>query len=206
MSKRNQAASVFNFTLILDGFESLTEGIEDAIYLGGCDDAVLGVRNRVPYLEFDRESDSLPDAVMSAIEDVHETDVARVIRVEPDDAVSASEIARRTGRTRQSIQQLALGTRGPGDFPSPVAGLRTHSPAWSWADVADWMNSTLPDAGITPDDVASARFLALLNHMLSWPSWGDVRTANRIWRCIRPGREDDPGCRSRTWLRGMRGA
>jgi hypothetical protein len=58
-----------------------------------------------------------------------------------DDLVSASEIAERSGRTRQSVAQLIAGlrqkTREP--FPSPInPGAR--NPLYRWADVSVWLN------------------------------------------------------------------
>jgi len=47
-----------------------------------------------------------------------------VVRVEPDDLVSAAEIARRVGRSRESIRQLGGGLRGPGGFPAPLARIK----------------------------------------------------------------------------------
>ena len=52
---------------------------------------------RVPYVDFDRDSDSFEEAVLTAIRDVERAGL-QVLRVEPDDFVSASEIARRTER------------------------------------------------------------------------------------------------------------
>ncbi|MFQ5845167.1 MAG: GTPase RsgA, partial [Planctomycetota bacterium] len=71
-------------------------------------------------------------------------------RVEPDDLVTASEIARRARRSRQSIQQLVEGTRGPGGFPPPVSSLTKRSPIWRWAEVAQWFRSTAPDSKKRP--------------------------------------------------------
>ncbi|MDX6299926.1 MAG: hypothetical protein QOF53_1140, partial [Nocardioidaceae bacterium] len=42
-----------------------------------------------------------------------------VLHVDPDELVWASEIAERTGRTRQSVDQLIKAQRGPGGFPIP---------------------------------------------------------------------------------------
>jgi hypothetical protein len=46
----------------------------------------------------------------------------RVVRVAAErDWLTAAELADRIGRSRQSIDQLARGERGPGGFPAPVA-------------------------------------------------------------------------------------
>ena len=129
----------FPFTLVLSGFTKLSSDVEDALYGGRCDDALLSVRAGVPYLDFDREASSFQDAVLSAVRDVEQAlPRARVLRVEPDDFVTASEIGRRVNRTRESIRQLASGARGPGGFPAPASSLVQKSPLWRWAEVVDW--------------------------------------------------------------------
>lgn len=73
----------FSFTLILSGFDEITSAIEDAIYEAGCSDAMLGIHAGSPYLAFDREAESLEEAIRSAIKNVeqagHGIEVVRVI-------------------------------------------------------------------------------------------------------------------------------
>jgi len=57
--------------------------------------------------------------------------------MDPDELVWASEIASRTGRSRQSIDMLIRGRRGPGDFPAP-ASHATRNPLWRWSEVDAW--------------------------------------------------------------------
>ncbi|MEN8150563.1 MAG: DNA-binding protein [Planctomycetota bacterium] len=121
--------------------------------------------NGVPFIDFDRTAPSLAKAVLSAIHDVARSGTgARVVRIEPGDLVNASEIARRLGRTRESVRLLIRGTRGPGGFPPPVADLRTRSPVWSWAAVAHWVvaNGISQNVGLE-----QARFIAAANTALS---------------------------------------
>src|SRR5437660_5119090 len=101
------------FTLILHGFSELTDDVEDRLFEAGCDDALLGVLDGTPFLDFTREASSLKDAILSAIRDVAKAGF-EVVRIEPDDLVSAAEIARRAGRSRESIRQLRTAERGPG--------------------------------------------------------------------------------------------
>jgi hypothetical protein len=63
-------ADCYSFTILLAGFDEITTSLEDAIYEAGCGDAALGMRAGVPYLAFDREADSLEEAIRSAIKDV----------------------------------------------------------------------------------------------------------------------------------------
>ncbi len=60
-----------------------------------------------------------------------------VVHVDPDELVWASEIAARTGRSRQSIDQLVKGQRGPGGFPPPTSHA-TRNPLWRWSEVERW--------------------------------------------------------------------
>lgn len=76
----------YDFTLILSGIPELTNEVCDALFEAGCDDAVLGQREGVVFLDFGREADSAQAAVQSAITAVESAGIgARVVRVESDD-------------------------------------------------------------------------------------------------------------------------
>ncbi len=156
-----------NFTLVLAGVrEPLSDELEHSVFEAGCDDAILGIRNGVAFLEFDRQAATLPEAILAAIQDVETVEGIDVLRVEPDDLVTASEIARRTGRSRESIRLLAAGMRGPGGFPPPVHNLRGQSPLWRWAEVAEWTCTHLTGTRVQPQEWESAAFIAVLNSAL----------------------------------------
>lgn len=53
------------------------------------------------------------------------------------DLVNATEISRRTGRTRQAIHQYADGNRGPGSFPAHLCVLGDVR-VWDWGSVNEW--------------------------------------------------------------------
>jgi hypothetical protein len=61
---------VFDFTVILDGDNRLTDAMSDAFYEAGCDDAIVRSGEYTVYLDFHREAVSLAMAVGSAIRDV----------------------------------------------------------------------------------------------------------------------------------------
>jgi hypothetical protein len=126
------------FTLVLTGVSEVTDALEESLFESGCDDALLGYRDGIVYLDFDREATSFREAVLSALADVARAGF-EVARVEPDEFVTAADIAQRSGRSRENIRQLLLGTRGPGGFPAPVACLKGRSPLWRWAEVAEWL-------------------------------------------------------------------
>jgi hypothetical protein len=103
------------FELTIRG--ELTDDRLNALFEAGCDDATLSTKDSVTFAAFDRETPSLLDAVLSAIEAVESVEGFEVVHVDPDELVWASEIASRTGRSRQSVDQLVKGQRGPGGFP-----------------------------------------------------------------------------------------
>lgn len=129
---------VYTFTLLLVNEHELTTDLEDALFEAGCDDGMLFSKNQVVYIEFDRDADSLEEAVVSAINDV-ESAGFQVARVEPSDLVTSAEISRRANRSRQSVAQIIKGKRGKGGFPIPVAGVTSKTSVWSWAEVSNWL-------------------------------------------------------------------
>ncbi len=153
------------FTLVLRGSRTLEANLEDALFEAGCDDALLGVRNGVLYLDFDREGSSLEEAVLSAVKDVLRSAAGlQISHVEPDDLVSASEIARRLGKSREYVRLLIQGERGRGDFPTPRSGVTGHSCIWSWFAVARW----LAEGGDPEGDsrLHAARAIRIINQTL----------------------------------------
>lgn len=149
------------FTLIIDG-----ELDHDALYEAGCDDATFGEVDGVRYGDFHRDAGSLTDAVLSAIDDVESVEGLRVRRIEPEDLVTASEIAKRLGRTRESVRLLIAGRRGAGNFPAAVSHLRSRSPLWRWSEVAAWAKR------LTPQQEHEARLIATINAALELRNQG----------------------------------
>jgi len=145
-----------NFTLILNG--DVDAHLEE-LFEAGCDDATFGEVEGVAYAEFDREAKTFAEALASAVRDIHSVGGIRVVRIEPDDLVTASEIAERLGRTRESIRLLASGRRGGGTFPVPASHLRARGRLWRWADVLGW-------AGASDNDREAAQLVAAVNAAL----------------------------------------
>lgn len=159
----------WTFRLRLGGIE-LTDDELDALFEAGCDDATFSVeRDGSVTGRFDREAESQEDAVLSAIADVDAADVgARVLRVDADDDwLTASEIAERVGRSRESVRLLIRGQRGPGDFPSPVARATAVNPLWSWAEIEEWFERYEPGKA-RPGPRLSPDFLAEVNDLLDF--------------------------------------
>jgi len=160
--------SEWSFRLILAGIELSDEQL-DVFYEAGCDDATFArERDGSVVAYFDRKADTAEVAVLAAITDIENKNVgARVIRVTTDDDwLTASEIARRVGRTRQNIGQLVRGVRGTGDFPKPVARQGSTNPLWSWTEVEEWFERYEPDAVPAHGPRLSSDFLAEVNDRL----------------------------------------
>lgn len=149
----------YTFTLIIDGDRDSALNL-DALFEAGCDDATFGEVDGVSYAEFAREAPSLNVAVLSAIRAAESVSDTRVLRVEPDDLVTAAEIAQRLGRSRESVRLLIAGDRGGGEFPAPVSHLRTRNRLWRWTDIARWAQT------LSPDQDHDARLLATINAAL----------------------------------------
>ncbi|MFO1257123.1 MAG: hypothetical protein U1E78_01680 [Gammaproteobacteria bacterium] len=158
---------IHEFTLVLDGVDETTQGLEDTLFEAGCDDALINFRNGTVYLDFEREQDSLENAVLSAIRAVEGCGLgAKVIRILPDDLVSISDIAKRLDKDRQLVSLWVKGERRQKGlaFPPPVLKLSEKSPMWRWYSVVKWLN----DQNIIQDNeiVERAKFVENINAVL----------------------------------------
>ncbi len=155
---------MYQFTLVLKNVNENTSHLEDSFFEAGCSDALIHSKNGAIYLEFDRESFSLEEAVISAINDVQSSSVgAKVVSVAPENFVTESEIARRLNRPRQTISLWIKGQRR-NSFPHPVMRLAKKSSLWKWNEVVDWLyeNKLIEDDEL----VESALFFANINAAL----------------------------------------
>lgn len=126
------------FIIYFEGPEMDDEAL-DRFFEAGCDDATFGVRNGRHFADFDREAESLGDAVASAVEDLTASDPAvRITGFQPADPVSQSAIAERAGLSREAIRLIAAGERGAGDFPMPLH-FSGRAPLYSWAESHRWL-------------------------------------------------------------------
>jgi hypothetical protein len=158
----------WTFRLTLRGIELSDEQL-DTLYEAGCDDGSFSAEPDGTILGFfDREAPTEQDAVISAIVDIEHAGIgAQVLRVQADDDwLTASEIATRVGRSRQSVALLARGERGPGDFPAPVVRRLSSNPLWSWSEVEAWFERYEPEAVPAHLPRLSPDFLAEVNDRL----------------------------------------
>jgi len=147
-----------------DGDDILT-----ALFEAGVDDALVQADGERMLIEFEREADTFPGAVRSAIQQIESVEGCRVARIGQDDLVSLAEIGRRIGKTRESIRLLAAGDRGPGNFPLNAQHI-TSQQLWSWAEVSAWL---FKNGRLNGQVVAESQFLRALNAAL------EARTATR---------------------------
>ena len=167
----------YSFTLLTVGPDP-TQHIE-ALFEAGLHDVTAGMRDGTGFLGVDREAASLSSAVISAIRSC-ESAVAgiRVVRVEPEEFVTASAIAERTGRTRESIRLLFEGARGPGAFPGPIAWLNDRTKLWDWGEVATWFAERMGEDVSTHSELHT---IGAMNALLRLRNSGVPRRQINLW-------------------------
>lgn len=129
--------SCHEFTIVATGLSLDSDEWEEAFYEAGCDDATVALQRGAFILCFDREAETFKEALKSACADVKSAG-ASILRIEPDPLVSSSDIADRTGITRQAVSLYTTGGRGE-NFPVPVACASSQRPLWNWVEVANWL-------------------------------------------------------------------
>ena len=77
--------SKYEFTLVLAQPDELTEDLAEALFAAGCDDGSPASCNGIVSIDFHRESDSLENAIWSAIAQVNQAGCVAA-RVELDAA------------------------------------------------------------------------------------------------------------------------
>ena len=114
--------------------------------------------DQLAYAGFARESDTLEQALLSAIANVEQVANVRAIAVADESWLTAEEIAERAGRSLDRIMALTCGDDGPGDFPPPLAWAEGSEAQWEWLKVRDWFADRL---GEQLNDPNAAVFTAL---------------------------------------------
>ncbi len=133
----------FVFKIFCRDVDMEDESFLDRLYEAGCDDALVFFKDGYVCLDFSRVSESAEDAILSAIKDIEHSGIGGVVeRVEPDDFANLSEIARRVGVTRASLQKYARGISKVGkDFPKPIANISgAKRELYSATEVMSWMH------------------------------------------------------------------
>lgn len=83
------ATRTYSFTLTLSGVSEITVAMADALFEAGCDDSSPSSSGGIVTIDFDRESESLGDAVGSAIRDVERAGF-KVARVEVESGIESA--------------------------------------------------------------------------------------------------------------------
>jgi predicted DNA-binding transcriptional regulator AlpA len=170
----DRTMKTFEFTVIATGLDPRSDDFEDRFFAAGCDDATLSFQKGVIILEFTRAAPSFAQAVVSALVNVSQAG-ATPVHVEPDDLVSLSDIAARTGLSRSAISLYAKGERGK-DFPAPVARVTTESPLWDWVEVAAWMHR---EDKLPADSVIEAKVVRAANNAVQRAAEADGKPVSK---------------------------
>jgi hypothetical protein len=140
MSTQTITKEYLELALIFDHGLPERSILEDAIFEANLSEATLMSRNGVYFIVFswDTSTDiSMLDQFVNRLRHSHQS--IQIRSAEPSNWVTSAEIARRLKRSRQSVQQWISGSRGPGNFPVPMAGLTTKTLIWNWLHVLQWL-------------------------------------------------------------------
>ncbi len=164
----------FEFSIIAYGLDREADDFESRFYDAGCDDATISFQKGHIIVDFAREAETIEDAISSAVQNVLATG-ASITRIEPDPLVNLSEIAARSGMTRQAVALYSSGQRGR-DFPAPVARITADNPLWDWPSVACWLFKTNK---MSKEAVIEAEVIKEANKIIAA---GDKDIATRLHR------------------------
>lgn len=176
----------FEFRLFCRSVNTADEAFLDRLYEGGCGDATVFFKDGYACLEFARRAASAEHAILSAIADFERAASGACIeRVEPEDLASLSEIARRVGVTRASLQKYARGDSKVGqDFPAPVQNLSLpRRELFSTAQVMEWMRRKRR-AAVPTDTLDLFRAVAEINRALEMRRAADDARIGRIFESL----------------------
>ncbi|MFI6757987.1 helix-turn-helix transcriptional regulator [Micromonospora sp. NPDC050417] len=144
------------FTVVLD--RPPTDDELNALFTAGCDDAAFGTEAGFPIAEFDREAETMADAIASAVRNLDCVGLVS-LRVLDQDLLTLADVAQRIGQSRESVRRYVTGDRGPGRFPPPVNPAREGTAFYRWSEVAPWVRHNL---GIDAPDSDPALVVANL--------------------------------------------
>lgn len=126
------------FSLVLN---RLPEPGSDDVAAPG--DLTFGCDGGLPIAQFDREAETLGEAIYSALKDLQRWPNLYCCRVVDEDLVTLADIGHRAGASRETFRRYAAGKRGPGYFPAPVAPGRSGAAFYRWTEVSAWVHENL---------------------------------------------------------------
>lgn len=181
----------YEFVFVVDGIS-----LDDHAAVGALTDeldAVLSCSHGVHRMTV---SGSGPDAVAAAGAVVARArklaPAMRILRLDPD-LVGVSDIAERTGRSRQNVTQWVHGQRRDrAPFPAPE-GTVGRSLVWLWSEVNAWLRGIgLDDGENRPTRAEATEIDWLLRHGAR-----PIRVSLDVDFDVLPGREDTPDIATR---------
>lgn len=129
----------YEITLVLDRDGYLADAEVHALFEATGGEANVEHGPGGVHVTVEREAETLTRAITTAMRDIETVPGLRVAGVAHEDGVTLADIARRAGRTRESIRLYATGRRGPGGFPAPDWVSSAGDKFWSWAEVGSWL-------------------------------------------------------------------
>ena len=95
----------YTFTVVLGDQTEMTEELAEALAAAGCDDGLAGSSGGACVVVFDRDAESLEQAVRSAVADVQKAGCrAAWVKIEPQDLVKAGANRRKHGGQEARIE------------------------------------------------------------------------------------------------------
>lgn len=70
----------YKFSLALENVSIDTPELENKLFEAGCDDSLICAYDKAVHVEFDRESDSLENAILSAIHDIESAGIGAIVK------------------------------------------------------------------------------------------------------------------------------
>lgn len=147
----------YTVSVVVDNLE-LTDDVLDALFTG-IKDAVPSSINGVVKVTSPVPADDDHAAALRLIDLIHAA-LPQAIPVRLDqDLVSITDIAERSGRTRESVRLFVEAKRGPGYFPPPIGIVGNAIRVWPWNSVLDWfreaLGEELDERGVSPETAAT---------------------------------------------------
>ncbi len=176
--------NTYEFAFVVEGVSVDDPTHDDRLTANGAPDAMLFEVDGVTQVAFYRAASTAIRAATGAMDAIRAAfPLARIIDLDPD-LVSVSDIADRTGLTRQAIRMYATGERGRGNFPRALGTVGAGHRVWTWAAVYEWMLDTPginfdADARPVPEDVA-IQLRAMILDTLETPRAEPLRLSSRV--------------------------
>lgn len=171
------------FTILVKSIGDAQEKYADKLY-SICGDAMLGRQGGSDFIDFVRKAPKFEEAVTSALQDVRKAGMTP-IRIKLDEYVNASDIARRMERSRQSVNQLIRGERGPSGFPPPAHVSSGNIASYAWTDVINWLNEHNFDTQLSPSQMEVFTTTSTVNAILQLQrNVKNISKAQRLWKKI----------------------